>query len=340
MSQGKKSKFLPIYFSVLGAGALGLGYLGWSASSSAEEAETKYKSALSELDRLESAKLSRTRDNAAEKAKMVKTYVDQVEELNKTLKGYQAPVNAAETNESFQKKLLAAIKSARENGQGKSVKVDEKFDFGLGKYLSGFPIPGTAPQLSAQLDALVFLTNAAMDAGISEINNLSRKELPIEKEPKEEDPKKPKPKPTVGKPKVDEKAKAKVAPVLLDESKVLERQALTLTGTGKNRSILALLESLANASPDKAPHFFVIRTLRIENQLKDGPPKTQAVEMKEEPDPNNKEVTIKRDAAYLLGNEPVILHLDLDLLRFLDEEAPADKDKAAAKSKDKAPADK
>ena len=343
MSQGKNSKFLPIYFSVLGVGALALGYLGWSASSSADEAETKYKSALSDLDNLEKAKLSRTKENAAEKTKLVKTYVDQVQALNKVIQGYQAPLNAEENNTTFQKKLLDVTKAAKENSVSKSVKIDEKFDFGMGKYLAAFPVPGTAPQLSAQLDALVYLTDAAMDAGISEINGLTRQELAIEKETKEVDPKddKKKPKPA-SKPKAEDKNKAKVkeAPVLLEESKVFERQPITLSVTGKNRSILALLESLANASPEKAPHFFVIRTLRIENQLKDGPAKTQQVEIKEIQDPNNKDVVIKHDAMYLLGNEQVKMHLDLDLLRFVAEEAPAEKGKADTKSKDKAPADK
>ena len=112
---------------------------------------------------------------------------------------------------------------------------------------------------------------------------------------------------------------------------VLERQPLTLTVTGKNHSVIALLEALANTSPEKmAPHFFVIRTLRVENQLKDGPAKTQTVELKEEEvtNPDGTKTTVKRDAMYLLGNEQVRMHLDLDLIRFVAEAAPAAKPSA------------
>jgi len=342
MSKGKQSKFLPVYFSVLGAGALGLGYLGWSASSTADEAEGNYKAAVAELDRLESAKLSRTKENAAEKANRVKAYVEQVQGLNKSLMAYQAPIADIE-NPDFQKKLVDAIKTLTEDAKSKSVKVDEKFDFGMAEYLGGFPIPGTAPALSAQLDALVHLTNAAMDAGVSEINVLNRTKLAIEAEKEEQPkdaPKKPgKPAQKTGAASKPAGAKKEAGP-LLDESKVLERQSLAFAVTGKNRSVLNLINALSNASPDKAPHFFIIKTLRTENELKDGPDKNRQVEIKEESDPNNKDNVIKRDAMYLLGNEQVKLHLELDLVRFVPEEAPVEKGKPAAKEKESAAADK
>ena len=173
MSQGKQSKFLIIYFSVLGAGALALGYLGWSASSAAEEAEAKYQTAVTDLDRLERAPLSRTKENAVKKTQLVKTYVDQVQALNTAMMAWQTPLNDTESNESFQKKLNEAVKAARANGVSSQVKVPEKFDFGMDKYLAGFPVPGTAPRLSAQLDSLIFLTNVAMSAGLSSIDSLT-----------------------------------------------------------------------------------------------------------------------------------------------------------------------
>jgi len=334
MSQGKQSKFLIIYFSVLGAGALVLGYLGWSASSTAEEAETKYKNAVIDLDRLEKAPLSRTKENAARKTDLVKTYVDQVQSLNTSMMAWQTPLNESESNESFQKKLNEAVKAVRANGASSQVKVPEKFDFGMDKYLSGFPVPGTAPRLSAQLDSLIFLTNAAMSAGVSSIDSLTRGELAFEKETTGTTPTAsaaltPAQKAAARKAEAEAKSKVKApAGPAMDESTVLERQPLALTVTGKNHSVIALLEALANTSPEKmAPHFFVIRTLRVENQLKDGPAKTQTVEKKEneETGPDGKKSVVIRDAMYLLGNEQVKMHLDLDLIRFAAETAPAAK---------------
>lgn len=337
MSKGKLNKFLAIYFGALGVGVLGLGYLAWSASSGADEAEKNYKDKVAELDRLDKAPLSRTKENADKKKKLVEDYVQQVQELNASLLAYQTPVNATESSESFQKKLKEATDATRSNAKDKQVKLDDKFDLGMGKYLSEFPVAGTAARLSAQLDAIVYLANAAMEAGVSQIDSLTRAESAFETEaaetPKSDEKKKP-----AAKPAPKPAATAAKAPAgqgqTVDESKVLERQSLGLTVTGKNRSILALLETLANASPDKmAPHFFVVRTLRIENEKKDGPAKTVQVTADEvQPDPNNKESVYVRDAMYLLGNEQVKMHLDLDVIRFVPEAVPAEKEKSPAKS--------
>ena len=339
MSQGKQNKFLIIYFSVLGAGALALGYLGWSASSAADEAEMQYKGKVAELDRLEKAPLSRTKENTEKKKKMVAAYVEQVKALNTAMMAWQAPVSESESGESFQKKLNEAVKTAKADGLTRQVKVPDKFDFGMDKYLAGFPVPGTAPRLSGQLDSLIFLVNAAMDAGVSSIDSLTRTELPIESEKAPETAPAPgrtpprstaaAPKPKPGDKKVVEEKQ------LVEETKVFERQPLTFTVTGKNKSVLALAEALANTSPEKmTPHFFIIRTLRVENQLKDGPAKTETVasEEKEETGPDGKKIVVVRNAKYLLGNELVRMHLELDLVRFEPEAAPAEKEKTAPRT--------
>jgi|GEM_PF-6786048 len=326
MSKGKQSKFLIIYFSVLGVGALALGYFAWSASSKADDAETQYKNAVRELDSLEGAKLSRTEENAKKKKEMVAEYVAKVQSLNADLMKYQVPINAAESSESFQKKLKEAADAVRAAAADKQVKLDPKFDLGMGKYLDVFPLAGTAPRLAAQLDGIVFLANAAMEAGVTHLDSLTRTEQPFEKgvaeEPKPDDKAKKTAKSTAAK----GAAKARTETVV-DESKVIERQPLTLSVTGKNNSILKLVEALGNTSPEKtSPHFFVIRTVRIENEKKEGPLKTITFVPQEiTPDPNDKSSVYMQDAMYLLGNEAIKMSLDLDLVRFAAEPASAEK---------------
>ncbi|HWB07216.1 MAG TPA: Amuc_1100 family pilus-like protein [Verrucomicrobiales bacterium] len=331
MSQGKQNKFIVIYFSVLGAGALVLGYLGWSASSSSDEAEQNYKNAAAELDRLEKAPLSRTDENAKEKTKLVEAFVNKVKELNTTLTGYQAKINTSETNESFQRKLNEATKAVKDNAAAHGVKLDAKFDLGMGNYLGEFPVSGSAPRLSAQLDGIVFLATTAFDAGVTSIDSLTREKLPFESEKSEPAPGTATPanrRPPATRPApAAAKSKAPVGPVV-PESDVMERQPVAITVTGKNRAILNFLEMLANPSPDKAPHFYAIRTIRVENSQKDGPPKSVVVEEKEvQPDPNDKSSVFRQDAIFLLGNEDVRMHLDLDLIRFSD--LPAETEKTA-----------
>jgi hypothetical protein len=332
MSQGKQSKFLPIYFSILGVGALGLGYMAWSASSSSDEAEEKYKQASTELSRLENAPLSRTDENAALKKSKVDDFVKQVRELNTTLISYQPPI-AAESNDGFQKKLNEATKAVKDNAAAKGVTLSPKFDLGMGNYLSQFPVSGAAGKLSAQLDSIVYLSNAAMNAGVSSIDNLTRDPLDVEKEKKDEKatdkpkaPLTPAQRAKEDQKKKEEAAKAKAAPQAIDDSKVMERQPVTIDVTGKNRSVLNFLEALANTDGKDSPYFFIIRTLRIENELKDGPPKSVTVTEKEvTPNPEDKTSVYTQDAEFLLGNEKVKMHLDLDIVRFSDLPAEAAK---------------
>ena len=154
-------------------------------------------------------------------------------------------------------------------------------------------------------------------------------EQPYEKPGAEETPKpddKKKPVKTAAKPAPGAKA-PKEAPMLVEEGKVFERQPLSFRVTGKNDSLLKLVEALGNTSPEKmSPHFFIIRTLRVENEKKDGPPKNQVVTSEEVTAiPNDKNSVFLRDAMYLLGNEQVRMHLELDLVRFVAEPAAPEK---------------
>lgn len=340
MSQGKKDKFLPVYFSVLGAGLLGLGYMAWSAGGASDEAEAKYRKAVGELKELESQPIVRNAENADGKKAEVEAYVKQVQELGATLLARQAPAPAI-GNEVFQRELSQARDAILAAAKDKNVKINPEFSFGMDRYLSGFPESGAAPRLKAQLDALVFLTTAAMDAGVTEINSIARTELDYEKEKKGLTPEEKKKAEEEKKRAEAEKKKAaaqkskdksvlKETPATArDDKEVLERQPVVFTVTGKNDSVLRFLEALANASPENnAPHFIVVRTLRVENEMKDGPAKGLQVEDKEEEDPVNK-VKIRRNAKFVLGGEKVQLQLDLDIVRFLEEPAEETKDKSS-----------
>src|SRR5262245_61442164 len=122
MSQGKKDKFLPVFFGVLGVATLGLGYLGFSASSSADDAEKAYNDKLAELKTLEDAPLSRTDANADKKKEMVDAYVKKVRELDKTLQAYQVQEKEI-TGDAFQRELKKAIDDFTALAKSKQVKI-------------------------------------------------------------------------------------------------------------------------------------------------------------------------------------------------------------------------
>lgn len=322
MSKGSQNKFLPIFFGVVGAGALGLGYLAYSASDNASIEEAAYTKAKKELNELESAPLSRTEENAKKKKELVDKYLAQVADLNGTLRKYQAAPTDAPDPQAFQKKLQKYVADINKAAKDKSVTLPDKFDYGMGKYLSDFAPDGNVAQaLSANLEALNFIASAALESGVRSVDYFSRDEIAIEKEAPAPAPSGTGPKKATPAKKPDAKQAAKATPSVLDESKVLERQSVRMTVTGKNKSVTALLEALANTNPEKAPHFVTIRNLRIENEVKTGTSRTLEVKA-EEIKPEGQPPYIV-DAVYVLGNQAIKAYLDIDIIRFLDEEAPA-----------------
>jgi hypothetical protein len=335
MSKGKFNSFLPGYFAVLGIGTLGLGYLAWSASSAATGAKESYEAKRNTLESMQRGSIFPNEANEAKKKQLVDALAAKVKTLVDGVSAYQSPINAAETGESFQKKLVAATAAITEAAKERKVTLGEKFDIGFDKYSDSFASTEAAPQLAAQLDAVTYLLNTAMASGVSSLESFKRAPLTVEAAKADAAPApaagkpgvqpKPTPKPAPGSPTVKTTGKAPAGPAV-EESKVLERQPMQLTVTGSNIAITQFLSALANIKPGEAgAHFYTIRTLKVENSMKDGPDKTVTVTMEEKEDPETK-TTVKRDAKYILGNESVTLYLDVDLIRFLDpttEAAPA-----------------
>ena len=328
MSKGKSNSFLPGYFAVLGLGALGLGYLAWSASSSADEAQASYQSTKDSLDSMQRGTIFPNAENEAKKKKLVDALASKVKSLVDGVSKFQLPINAAETGESFQKKLVATETAIKEAAKGRSITLAEKFSIGFDKYADSFASAQAAPKLAAELDAVAFLLNTAMASGVNSLDSFKREELEIEKAAPAADPTaKPGTRPAAPTPpKPNPQRPAATKGPAVEESKVLERQPMNLVVTGSNIAITQLLSNLANVKlGDSGAHFFTIRMLRVENSMKDGPDKTVTVTMDEKEDPETK-TTVKRDAKYILGDEKVTLFLDLDLVRFLD---PASESAAA-----------
>ncbi len=332
MSKGKTDKFLPVYFGGLGAIALGLGWMAFSSSGAASDAKSKFENAKVTLEKLQTQKLFPNDANATEKEKRVAALAQEGKGLIKALQAYQQPLDAAATNGAFSKKLTESIKSVTDEAKGRRVGLPKDFDFGYKQYKTTACLPEAAPALTMQLDALHFLVRTVMESGVTKIDDLRRGEMAVEKETSEAKPtttkdakqaKTPKaaPKPK-GKPAMAGKGPATPKPtvVVLDESKVLERIPVEIEVTGNDNSTAAILEALANTSPDKQqPYFFALRAMRVENEKKSAPDKSMRVAVREETDQETKQ-PIKYDVEYIFGGQPVKMSMMLDLIRFKDAE--------------------
>lgn len=335
MSQ-KKNKFLTGYFTVLGIGAAGLGYLTWSAWSNKNESAEKYAGTRSKLESLYKAKVFPSAENVEAKKKQVAAYVEKVRELDNAVMVYQPKLDNELNVQGFQARLQQ-YRDAAVAAAGSQVTLPSGFDMGMGAYLSGFPNAKAVPELSFWLEGINFLVNGLIEKGVYSIDSVKRPEMPFEKgEPAAEpapDPKK-KAAPKRRAPKRGAKAaeeEQEKAPAL-DESGVIKRYPVAITFTASNRAVNDVLTLLANTSPDKnSPYFFVIRNIRVENEKKDGPLRNFEVQVREETPTGEGEQPFKRDAVYIFGGEKVQVYLDIDLLRFLEPSSSTPQATTAAK---------
>jgi hypothetical protein len=180
MSKGKLNSFLPGYFAALGIGTLGLGYLAWSASSAATEAKASYEAKRATLESMQRGSIFPNEQNEAKKKQLVDALAAKVKTLVDGVSSYQSPINAAETGESFQKKLVAATAAITEAAKERKVTLGEKFDIGFDKYSDSFASTEAAPKLAAQLDAVTYLLNTAMASGVTSLESFKRIPLEVE----------------------------------------------------------------------------------------------------------------------------------------------------------------
>ena len=317
MSKAKQNTFLIGYFSVLAVGAVGLGYMAWSSWSGATEAQETYDTTKTKLQSLQKAAIFPKPENVDAKKKQVDAFVEKVKTLHDAVKTYQVPLEPEMNSQVFQSKLQKARDGLIAEAKDAGTKLPDNFDLGMGTYLSKYPVSSAVPRLSVWMDGIQFVVSKMISSGVKEINVLNRPELAFEKEeePKPEETGKAKTKPKPATP-----AKGKAAPAApvaaIDEKEVLERYPFTISFTASSRAMNEIMTTLANTSPAKnAPYFYNIRVLRVENDQKTGAETSAAISVQEET-AEGSDKPFKRDAKYIFGEEKVLVHLGLDLIRF------------------------
>lgn len=326
MSKAKQNTFLTGYFAALAVGAIGLGYLAWSASSGANEAAEKYKETRDRLDTLRNAKIFPKQVNVDAKKKQVDGFSEEVAKLNTALREYQQPLEAMDVP-AFQNKLQVMRDGLQNEAKNANVILPDGFDLGMGSYLSALPEKEAVPRLNAWLEGMNFVVHTLISKGVSQLDFLKRPELAFEKKGASEEKEKAKAVAAAAAAKGKssstsssstpaKKSATKAEPAApIREDEVLERYPMQITFTGSSRSVNDVLTALSNTTPGSSPFFFDIRLMRIENEQKEGANVSAKVEVKEETDPLTQK-PFKRDSIYLFGVEKVTVFLSLDLVRF------------------------
>lgn len=205
----------------------------------------------------------------------VKGYTEAVESYRKDIKDLQTKLltnfDSGEIVEigssAFSSKLTAArTKLAASLEEAQIEYPSDKWHLGFGQYLNSPPKDRATGHLAFQLDAITWLHEALVAAKPSALLNLYRPELEVEKSaaPEEEE--------STGRSKRRNRGKKAAEPV-----DPFTRMPVEITLRGSEPAIREFLKSVSGN--DK--HYFVIRSLRLQNTKPNDAPSTDDVEFDE-----------------------------------------------------------
>ncbi len=351
----RANKSLAAILGVAIAGAIGLGayaVMGYMAYGESLEAMQTLSGKVASMEK---AKLYPSEENVAAKDEKVSAYEDEVSKLGRTLLTLQKDVTSPPiTDTDFQGKLKQNIAEFRQKADTARMAIPKDFAFGFDTYTRSLPAPAATQDLNDYFDGVNAIVTSLFDNGVRKIDTISRTELAVEKgaaapkQPKKVAPPPPAPKVTKTKPgKGGKGKKAAAAPKPpVEIAQVVEKRTVSLDIVTDQAPLQKVLNALASASAMK--HFTVLRLLRIENEKQEGPltngrPKSgsQGFDIKNsaglvtpvvETPPtgeNAAAATAKAevievakpaepDAEKVLGGEMLRVHLEIDVVRFLE----------------------
>lgn len=315
MDSLKKNKFLSTYLTCVVVGVLVLGYLLSSSLKANKAAAEAYDAEQSAVAALQAKPLFPNAENLNKRTEQVKQFAGTVTQLQQGMLAAQPKMDAEASSDKFQSALTETLNSVK--AQAELTKLNSRagaeFDLGFGKYLENLPSRQAVPDLLYQLGAVDAIVRTMLTDRVASIDDISRAELDVESATSASAPQTP----AAGRGAA--KKPAAGPPAALAEDLVLKRYPMEVRFTGSPRSVQDVLNHLA-ASKD---YFYAVRSLRVENESKVGPPKGGVAQSSEES---------QKDSDVVLGGEMVSVWLALDLIRFLDPAvAAADTKKSAAK---------
>lgn len=323
MSQKTQNKFLVGYGAVTGVVGLALAYLCWSANSDSTEAAEKLEGAKRKLEGLRSAPIFPKPEHVSKKTQEVSVFKAEVDKLGEAVLAFQKPLDPAISPDDLKQKLGKYKTQIDGLAKGRSVGLPQDFGLGLNRYLTESPTKAATPKVDYLVEAANWLVNNLLDSGISRLDAINCPEMPYEKAAEEPKPAaniKDKPKTSsasANKATTKKSTGSKEEPAALEESKVLTRFPISVTFTGSEQAVSDAMNKLASTGPGGP--FFVTKSLRIENEKKEGPQRQTGFTASPVPAAEGeakKEVPAMVDARYILGNEKVTARLEIDLVRF------------------------
>ncbi len=256
MNWFQQNKFLGSFLAALAlAIILSLVFL-LHEKGAAEEAQARLDSTVNELSRLRRSRPFPSEENLGKTKAQTDSYRSSLLALENEMKTRMFPRLPLQPNE-FQAQLRAATSDVAEHAQAARVRLPDNFHLGFDEYATSLPNSEAAPSLGRELRAIEWLANTLVEAHVDSINSLTRTPLTEENAAAT-----PTPTPARARPGPPPKA----AP---DAARVVDWATIDLAFSGSPAAVRRAINQIATAREQ----FYVLRTLRIKNQVDKGPPR-------------------------------------------------------------------
>lgn len=321
-----------ITFGVIAALFIGgSGFYAFSGYSKYSEAMQNWDSQVGTIESLERRVPYPKKANSEELKGIVAEYENSVEELFQSLNSFQRELNVTLQSAEFLRLVSEKVQAYRALASDSGMEITDatEFQMGFDLYSSAIPPQELVPVLDYELEAIDYLLKSLVEAGVSKLDSFERDPIPGEPGAPAE-----------------------------QVSSVVHKYPVRMRFSGNHDSFQTLINQLAN---DKS-FFYIVRVLKVTNEMTDGPvkltggpqtalpsfvnPTTQEVadlttlEEWGYPDVSDAElaqragesgfVSSQNDARVLMGQENLNVFMVVDITRFISpDEVAANAEKKA-----------
>jgi hypothetical protein len=306
MSWFQQDKFGAGFFVALALATLLSLFFLLREKGTADAARSRLESNVAELTRLRRSVPFPSEENLRKTRAQSDSYRSSLIALEHKMKARMFPELPIQPNE-FQAQLRAATTDVTEHAQAARVRLPGNFHLGFDEYATSLPDSLAAPRLGRQLRAIQWLANTVVETHIDSINSLSRAPLPEE--------------PAAFIPTPAHARSGRPPKAAGGKEKIMEWATVDLAFSGSPAAVRRALNQIATA-PEQ---FYVLRALRIKNQVDKGPPRG-GPERVPVADPSPAGATGKETApniSFIVGTEHVDVAAKVEILQFSAAEKEA-----------------
>lgn len=226
--------------SVLLLGAAG--YFCFAASKSYTDARGSWDNKVGTINSLERKPLYPSEENVEALQADVDTYRTSVDNLFESLNQFQKPLDKTLSNVDFQDLFRTKVNDFRQHAADSNFDLflEESFQLGFEAYSNSVPAPEIVPILDYELKAIDHVLRTLVASGADSLDTFSRDLIPGE----------------VGGPE-------------RQDSGVVHKYPIRLRFTSTHEAFRTFMNSISNDTG----FFYLVRVLKIDNEVKEGPPK-------------------------------------------------------------------